>query len=276
MDYYQTLGVAKTATDDEIKKAFRKLAMKHHPDRGGDEAQFKQIQEAYATLGDSEKRKQYDNPSPFGNSSSGFHQYGGFPPGFEDLFRSGQFGDLFGFRQQQRPMKNRDISLETEITLEDAFSGKTLTASIQLPSGREQMLEIKVPPGIHSGQRLRLAGMGDDSNAQVQRGDIYINIHIARHRDFERNGDDLLKEIEVSVWDAILGKEMMIRTLDNRQLNVTIPPGTQPDSVLRLAGYGMPNVNDNRFKGNILLGIKVSIPRDLTDEQKNLVKQLSA
>ena len=269
MDYYQTLGVAKDATDDDIKKAFRKLAMKHHPDRGGDEAQFKQIQEAYATLSDTQKRAQYDNPQPQFNGGG----FGGFPPGFEEMFRSGQFGDLFGFRQ--RPVKNRDLSLETQITLEDCYTGKEITANIQLPSGREQVLEIKVPAGIQSGQRLRLSGMGDDSNPHLHRGDIYINIYVHNHSEYQRQGDDLIKEIEITAWEAMLGKDMVIKTLDNRQLSVTIPPGTQPNSTLRLAGYGMPNVNDNRFKGNILLNINVSIPKVLTDEQKNLVRQLS-
>lgn len=272
MDYYQILGVAKTATDDEIKKAFRKLAMKHHPDRGGDQAEFQKIQEAYATLGDVQKRQQYDNPAP-----QGFQQFGGMPPGFEDLFRGmGQggfqdFGSMFGFRQQ-RPVKNRDTGLETQITLEDAFSGKTIMASIQLPSGREQVLEIKIPAGIQSGQRLRLSGMGDDSIPNVPRGDIYVTIHVAPHRLFQRNGDDLVSEITVSVWDAMLGTTKIINTLDNKQIEVTVPAGTQPNSTLRLSGYGMPNVNDNRFRGNILLGINITIPV-LTEEQKNVVRQ---
>lgn len=272
MDYYKTLGISKDATDDQIKKAYRKLASQHHPDKGGDTAEFQKIQEAYATLSDAQKRQQYDNPQP---QFSGGHFGGGMPPGFEEMFRSGQFGDLFGFRQQ-RPVKNRDLSLETQITLEDAFSGKNLTANIQLPSGREQVLEIKVPAGIQSGQRLRLTGMGDDSNPNLHRGDIYINIHVYQHAEYERHGDDLIKEIEITAWEAMLGKDMIIKTLDGRQLNVTIPPGTQPQSTLRLAGYGMPNVNDNRYKGNILLNINVSIPKVLTDEQKNLIKQLSA
>jgi curved DNA-binding protein len=275
-DYYRALGIQKGASDDEIKKAYRKLAMKHHPDRGGDQAEFQKIQEAYATLSDPQKRAEYDNPAP-----QGFQQFGGMPPGFEDLFRGmggggfQDFGNMFGFRQPQRPAKNRDISLETQITLEDAFSGKTLMANIQLPSGREQVLEIKIPPGISSGQRLRLQGMGDDSNPHLNKGDIYITIHIARHDMFERDGDDLVTEITISAWNAMLGTETTIKTLDNRQLQVSVPAGTQPGSTLRLAGYGMPNIQDNRFKGNILLNINVKIPTNLTDEQKNLIKQLN-
>ena len=275
MDYYNTLGVSKDASEDDIKKAYRKLAMKHHPDRtGGDDSKFKEIQEAYATLSDPEKRSQYDNPRPqFGGT-----HHGGFnemPPGFEDIFGQ-MFGgrNPFGFAQQPRPVKNRDIALDTQITLEDAYIGKTLTANVQLPSGRDQLLEIKIPPGIQSGQRLRLSGMGDDSNPHLHRGDIYINVHIYPHREYERHGDDLHKQIKISAWDAMLGTDMTIKTLDNRQLSVTVPAGTQPNSTLRLAGYGMPNVQDIRFRGNILLNIDVSIPM-LTEEQKNIVKQLS-
>jgi curved DNA-binding protein len=274
-DYYQTLGVQKGATDDEIKKAYRKLAMKHHPDRGGKQEEFQKIQEAYATLGDAQKRQQYDNPAP-----QGFSQFGGMPPGFEDLFRGGggfeQFSDMFGFgRAQRRPVKNRDISLETQITLEEAYTGKTIMANVQLPSGRDQVLEIKVPPGIQSGQRLRLQGLGDDSNPAINRGDIYISVHLARHDKFERNGDDLITAITISAWDAMLGKETVIKTLDGRNLEVTIPAGTQPGSTLRLAGYGMPNVHDGRYKGNIMIHVNVTIPTNLTDGQKDMIKQIN-
>ena len=274
-DYYHALGVQKGASDDEIKKAYRKLAMKHHPDRGGDASEFQKIQEAYATLSDPHKRTEYDNPAP-----QGFQQFGGFPPGFEEMFGGGRgfqdFGNMFGFRQPPRQSKNRDISLETQVTLEDAFTGKTIMANINLPSGREQVLEIKVPPGISAGQRLRLQGMGDDSNPHLNKGDIYITIHVARHSMYEREGDDLITEITVSAWDAMLGTDTTIKTLDNRQLQVGIPAGTQPGSTLRLAGYGMPNIQDGRFRGNILLNINVNIPTNLTEEQKNLIKQLKA
>ena len=275
MDYYQTLGVAKDASDDEIKRAFRKLAMKHHPDRGGDQAEFQKIQEAYATLGDPQKRAEYDNPAP-----KGFQQYGGMPPGFEEMFGRGfgngfqNFHDLFGFRQP-RPVRNRDLNLDTQITLEDAYNGKTIMAQVQLPSGREQVLEIKIPPGIKSGQRLRLSGLGDDANQAVPRGDIYVGIHIAPHPKFTREGDDLHTDALISVWDAMLGTTHKIQTLDGKELEVSIPPGTQPFTIMRVAGYGMPNVQDNRFRGNILLSINVKIPTFLSDEEKNLIKQLN-
>lgn len=273
-DYYQTLGVNKGASDDEIKRAFRKLAMKHHPDRGGNAEEFKKIQEAYATIGDPEKRANYDNPQPqFG---------GGFPGGFEDLFRNGgPFADIFGgaspfgftHRQHPQPVRNSDLNLDTRISLEDAFNGKELVANVQLPSGKDQVLEIKIPQGINDGQRLRLQGLGDDRISQAPRGDLYVQVRINPHYFFERRGDDLIASINISVWEAILGKEHEIETLDRKKLNITIPPGTQPGSTLRLSGYGMPNIRDPRYRGNILLTINILIPQNLTDDQKNILKQ---
>lgn len=276
-DYYQTLGIQKNATDDDIKKAYRKLAMKHHPDRGGNADEFKKIEEAHRILSDPQRRAEYDNPQPQGfGGFGGFGGGGGFPPGFEDIFAQFNInGSPFGFANSRRVMKNRDMSVEAKITLEEAYIGKKLMANIQLISGKEQVLEIGIPAGIQSGQRLRLSGMGDDSYPQMPRGDIYVNILVHPHPEFRREGDDLIKSINISVWDAILGTNIKVKTLDNKELNVTIPPGTQPSTVMRLAGYGMPNVNDSRFKGNILLDIKISIPALLTDEQKNLVIQLS-
>jgi curved DNA-binding protein len=146
MDYYNILGVDRSASQDDIKKAYRKLAAKHHPDRGGDTAKFQEISAAYDTLSDPNKRSQYDNPQPQG----GFQQYGGMPPGFEEMFRgfgNSPFGDIFGQRRQQ-PVRNRTLNLQTQITLEEAFKGKDLLANVQLPSGRDQLLEVKIPAGV--------------------------------------------------------------------------------------------------------------------------------
>lgn len=275
-DYYQTLGVQKGATEDEIKRAYRKLAMKHHPDRtGGDDTEFKKIQEAYATLGDAQKREQYDSPQP---------DFGGMPPGFENLFRGGSpFEGFFGggnpffgqgFRHRT-PAKNSDLNLDTTITLADAYNGKDLTASVTLPSGREQMLEIKIPPGIQSGQRLRLQGLGDDRNPQLPRGDLFLGVRVLMDPLYERRGDDLCRNLTISVWDALLGKDIVLDTIDGKQLNVTIPPCSQPGSTLRLSGYGMPHINDPRFKGNLMLNLTVTFPKSLTEDQKNIIKQIS-
>jgi DnaJ-class molecular chaperone len=272
-DYYSTLGLSKTATQDEIKQAYRKLAMKHHPDRtGGDDTEFKKIQEAYATLSDLEKRSQYDNPQP-----QGFQQFGGMPPGFEDIV-SQMFGggNPFGFAGMggQRQARNKTLNIQTQISLEDAFFGKELIANITLPNGREQVVNVKIPRGIQDGTTLRLAKMGDDSYANLPRGDIHLTVNIMPNNKFGRQGDDLIKELEVNAIDAILGKNYQLETIDNRLLEVKINPGTQHGQLLAAAGYGMPNINDNRFVGRLLIQVKIQIPNNLTNSQLTKLREI--
>jgi curved DNA-binding protein len=271
-DYYSTLGVSKTANQDEIKRAYRKLAAQHHPDRGGDKEKFQEIQAAYDTLSDPEKRSQYDNPQPQ------FHfQQGGVPPGFEDIFSAfggGPFGDFFG-RRQHRP-RNRNLNLQTTIDLVDAFNGKELLANITLPSGKDQTLQIKIPAGIQDGTTLRLTGMGDDTIPNAPRGDLHLTVNIAPHTVFRRQGDDLIKTITITCIDAMLGKTLRVSTIDNKNLDVNITPGTQYGTILSLNGYGMPHIQDNRMRGRLLLEIAVIIPSNLTETQKNLLKQAFA
>ena len=274
-DYYNTLGVHRGANQDEIKQAFRRMAAQHHPDRGGDTATFQEVQAAYATLSDPEKRQQYDNPQPqFGGG--GFHFDGGVPPGFENFFAQafGQGGNPFfgqGFRQPQR---NRNLNLQTTITLEEACLGKNLMANVGLPSGLEQVLEVKIPPGVRDGTVLRLAGMGDDTYNNAPRGDIHLTINIQPHHIYQRQGDDLLRTLTVSCFDAILGKTVKFDTLDGKTLEVNVAPGTQPGQTLAVQGYGMPYMADPRMKGRLLLEINITIPTDLNQPQKDLVKQL--
>jgi curved DNA-binding protein len=279
VDYYQTLGVAKNASDDDIKKAYRKLAMKHHPDRtGGDDTEFKKIQEAYATLSDPQKRSQYDNPQPqFGNMGGGFN---GVPPGMDEIlsqmFGGSPFGPFGGAFQQRRPQqRNQTIGLHTHITLEDAYKGKDVVASFTLPSGELRTIEIKIPPGINDGVTLRVGGVGDQTHKHLPPGDIHLTVNVQPHILFKREGDDLVREVDISVWDAILGKNITVECIDGRQVLATVPPGIQPGATLRLHGYGMPNQNDYRFKGNMMLKLKIIIPTNLTEEQKDLVRRLS-
>lgn len=270
-DYYSTLGVSKTANQEEIKKAYRKLASQHHPDRGGNKERFQEIQAAYDTLSDPDKRSQYDNPQPnFGGF--GF-QANGVPPGFEDIFGAfggGPFGDIFGRRGKPR---NRNLNIQTAISLEEAFNGKEVIANLTLPSGKEQTLQIKIPPGISDGATLRLAGMGDDSIPNVPRGDIHLTVNVLPHPVFQRRGDDLVRTVVITCIDAMLGKNVRVTTIDNRQLDVEIAPGTQAGSILALQGQGMPNINDPRFKGRLLLEISIIIPNNLTEQQKKALQE---
>lgn len=271
-DHYQTLGVDKTATQEEIKSAYRKLASKNHPDRGGDTATFQKIQAAYDVLGDATKRAEYDNPQPQGGFH--FHQGGGVPPGFEDILRNFHgFGDIFGHMHQRPQQRNRILNLQTAITLEEAFSGKELVANIQLPSGRDQIINVKIPAGVNDGTVLRLREIGDDTFSNIPRGDVHLSITVMPHSTFSRQGDDLIKEITVNALDAILGTNVTVNTIDGKTLNITVKEGTQPGTTLSATGYGMPNMHNGNFKGRLLLPVKIVIPTNLTNDQKTLINQ---
>jgi len=273
MDAYTTLGVARDASDDEIKKAYRKLASQHHPDKGGDTAKFQEIQSAYDTLSDPQKRAEHDNPRQANN----FHFHtGNMPPGFEDMFGAFGFGDIFGHRAQARPQRNSTLNLHTSVSLEEAFTGKELVATVQLPSGKEQIINVKIPAGVTDGTVLRLREIGDDRISGVPKGDIHLTVMVRSSALFERQGDDLVKSVDISALDAILGIDKIISTIDHKSLNVTIPAGTQPNTTLALHGQGMPNMHDSRFRGRLLLRINVTIPTNLTDEQKEFIRQARA
>jgi curved DNA-binding protein len=269
---YNTLGIDRTASPDDIKRAYRKMAAQHHPDRGGNTEKFQEIQAAYDILSDAGKRAQYDNPQPQMEGFPGGFQFhtGGFPPGFEDIFEHA-FGGMF---RRQQPQRNRSLNLQASISLEDAFNGKDVIANINLPSGKNQTLEIKIPAGIQDGMTIRLNGMGDDSIPNAPKGDLHLTVHIHPHNTFIRQGDDLIQVLKINCLDAIVGKNISIKTIDNKELDVTINPGTQHGQILSLQGYGMPNINDNRMRGRMLINIEIHVPTDLTEQQKDIIKKI--
>lgn len=273
MDYYLTLGLQRSASQDEIKKAYRSMAMKHHPDRGGDEKKFKEIEEAYRTLSDPQKKQMYDmgvDPN---------RQQGGFNQGpFEFHFGSGDVNDFFGnfgfggFGRQ--PMRrNRSLSINIEVTLEDVLTGKDFSAEVGVPGGNKKLINISIPPGVEHGQQIRYQGMGDDSMKDIRPGDLIVNIILREHPRFYRDGDNLICDKTISVWDAMLGNVLEIETIDKKKLSITIPPGTQPETILSCRGEGLPNVR-HRLRGNLLLRIKIEIPRNLSNDQKNQIEKL--
>jgi DnaJ-class molecular chaperone len=274
MDYYNTLGLQRNASDAEIKKAYRSMAMKYHPDRGGDEKKFKEISQAYEYLSDPQKKQIIDlGGDP--NAQQGAGGFGQSP--FEFHFNSGNMNDIFGNfgfggfgRQPQR--RNRSLNVNVEITLEDVLNGKDFTAEVSIP-GRNKMINIQIPPGIEHGQQIRYEGMGDDSIPGLKPGDLLVNIVVREHGRYRREGTSLIIEREVNVWDAILGASIDIQTLDNKTLSIKLPPGTQPDTVLSCKGEGLPNMR-TRQRGNMLIRIKVSIPKILNPEQINLIQQI--
>ncbi len=275
MNYYSTLGLNKGASPEEIKKAYRSMAMKHHPDRGGDEKKFKEIEEAYRTLSDPQKKQMIDsgfdpNAQP---GQGGFYQQGPFEFHFGTDNLNDIFGN-FGFGFGQRPVrKNKSLNISVEITLEDVLHGKEINAEVGIPGKKSKMMNISIPPGIESGQQIRFEGMGDDSIAGLRPGDLIVNIFVRPNESFRREGDNLYCEKTISVWDAILGSSIDIKTIDNKTININIPAGTQPETVFGCRGEGLPNVRSKK-RGTLLVKIKIEIPRSLSTSEKSVIEKL--
>jgi curved DNA-binding protein len=263
IDYYKTLGVSKSASQEEIKKAYRSLAMKHHPDRGGDEKKFKEIEEAYRILSDTQARSQYDNPNTFntGNINEEI---------FEQFFRN-PFG--FGAGFSGRGPRNPNINVTIDVTLEDAFRGKTIDAEIGLSNGGTKLVSINIPPGVETGMQIKYNGMGETLHPKLQPGDLIASIRVLRHHMWNRQGDNLIFEKTISVWDALLGTGLTLVTIDGKTLSINIPAGTQPDTMLSCKGEGMPNVKTGR-RGNLIIQVKVKVPKDLSTDDIDRIKRL--
>jgi curved DNA-binding protein len=248
--------------------------MKHHPDRGGDEKKFKEIEEAYRTLSDPEKKRLVDaGVDP--NSQNQGHNWNQGP--FEFHFGSDNIHDIFnqfGFGFNQRPMRrNKSLNITIDVALEDVLSGKEINAEVGIPGGKKKVINIQIPPGIDNGQQIKYSGMGDDSIPDLRAGDLIVNVRVRPHPVFRREGDALAIEKVISVWDAILGTNLNISTIDNKIITITIPPGTQPETVLSCRGEGLPNMR-TRQRGNLLMKIKIDIPRNLDAAQKNLIETI--
>ena len=308
-DYYKILGVSKSASAEEIKKAYRKSAMKYHPDRNkGDkkaEAMFKDVSEAYAVLGDKEKRKQYDT---FGSE--------GFQSRFsqEDIFRDFDFGSIFsefgigGGRRNQnifnqffrntgqsnfrgrganfggstfgnfggRPqaIKGKDLVYELRLTLEDVFSDSERVVSYQSKPGTNDQVSVKIPAGITDNKKLRLKGKGQEGYNGGPKGDLFIQVKILDHTIFKREGDDLTLKKDIKYSEAVLGSEIEVTTIDKKTLRLKIPPGTQNNARLRLKGYGMPHMGQ-KGRGDAYALINIVVPKELNKKQKALLEEIS-
>jgi len=295
VDYYKVLGVSKKASDAEIKKAYRKMAMKYHPDHTkGDksaEEKFKQISEAYAVLSDKEKRQQYDT---FG--STGFHQR----YSQEDIFRGFDFGDIFkefgfggmnfggrgggnrfsfggspfgGRARQAAQTKGADLVYELALTLQEVASGVHKTIKFQ-HEGRSENISVKIPKGMITGKKVRIAGKGDISPYGGQPGDLFIQSKVLADPVFGAKEYDLTITREIRLSQSILGTKLAVPTLGGRELSLTIPPGTKHKTRMRLPGHGLPHMKGSR-KGDLFVMIHVATPEKLSEEQEKLVKMLA-
>ncbi len=289
-DYYQVLGVERSASPEDIRKAYRKLAMQYHPDRnpGNKQAEdrFKEINEAYQVLSDSQKRARYDQ---LGSAYSSWQQRGapgdfdwsqwftGQPGGnvhveygdLNDLFGQGIFSEFFqsifggmggsttGTRTRSRPVTQQPVA----ISLQEAYNGTT--RRIQ---SNHRKLEVRIPAGVKTGSKVRVAGAGPNGD------DLYLMVEVTEDPRFERQEDDLQTSSTINVFTALLGGEAEVETLAGK-IKLKIPAGTQPDQVFRLAGRGMPHVRDTQTKGDLFVRVKIRVPKQLTSKQKALLEE---
>lgn len=281
-DYYKILGVSEDSSPDEIKKAFRKLAVKHHPDRGGDEKKFKEANEAYDTLKNADKKQEYDTMRRFGSNmggqGSGFKFHTGnfnefFGGDFFEEFMSGMGGMGQRQRFRQRPRANKDVSIRITMSIKEIMSSVKRTISVKLPSGRDEIVDVKIGAGIQNGVVLKYSGLGDDSNSNLPRGNLLIRVTILDSDGFTRKGNDLWTDKTINAFDAMRGTEFQIKDLQDNIVKVKVPAGTQPGSVLQLKGKGMPVHESLSIRGNMYIKIHVTIPK-LTQQQLNKIKDL--
>lgn len=297
-DYYKTLGVSKNASDEEIKKAYRKLAMKYHPDHTkGDkkaEERFKQISEAYAVLSDKKKRNQYDT---FG--SSGFQQrysqediFKGFD--FSTIFKEFGFGNAdfsskrgggmrFAFgngspfggraRRQQAQTRGSDLIYELPLTIREIATGTSKTITLR-HQGRSENITVKIPEGMITGKKLRLAGKGEQCPYGGPPGDLYIQSKLLDDPVYSVKGYNLYINRDIKLTQALLGAKIYVPTIDGKRLSLKIPAGTRHKTKMRLSGHGLSNMQ-SKAKGDLYVIIHVNMPKDLTLKQKSLIEQLA-
>lgn len=310
-DYYQTLGVAKSAGQDEIQKAFRKLARKYHPDVAEDkstaEAKFKEINEAYEVLRDPAKRQKYDalgadwdkvQPPPPGPGGMGgfpggqefsggeyeFHFGGtGFSDFFEAFFGSGGMGggggygpgNRTGYRRRNVARRGRDVEGDIMVTLEEALKGSTRGVSFQRSnSSATETYQVKIPPGVREGQRIRLSGQGEQGAGGAQSGDLYLRVRLASHPDFRVEGNDLVYELTVPISHLVLGGPVEVPTVEGTRMRLKIPAGTQPGQKFRMRGHGMPT-GPGRPRGDLYVLVQASVPKTLSESERKLWEELA-
>jgi curved DNA-binding protein len=285
-DYYQTLGVSRTATEKEIKQAFRKLAKKYHPDANPDnpqaESRFKEINEAYEVLSDTDKRAKYDRFGPDFARMNGVGTQGGTPGGytytttgegmpdlgsiFETLFGGGMGGAARGARTQPGRVKGEDIEHPVKISLREAYEGATRTVTVG-----ERKLRVSIPAGATDGTPVRVKGAGG-AGYGGESGDLYLIVEVEPDEQFKREGNDLTTEVKVDMFTAMLGGDVEVPTLA-RPVKLKIPAGTQSGRKFRVTGKGMPLLR-GEGTGDLYARILITVPQGLTDEQRELVEQL--
>lgn len=281
MTHYATLGVSESASQDEIKRAYRKLAMQHHPDKGGDTNKFQEIQSAYDVIGDEGKRAQYDAERRNGGvrfNINGQDFGGDMPSGMEDILRnfgfafgSGNHGDPFGaFRQ---PRRNKDIQVDLVVPLSSTLFDQQKTISVQTTNGGRQAVDVQIPRGVRSTTTIKYPNLGDNFFESLPRGDLFVRVHVENDTKFQVDNLDLTHLVEIDCVRAMIGDQIKVVGIDGKQFEVTIPPGTQPGTKFRIANQGLYAMNQN-IRGSLLVSVKITIPTHLSDDQKQTIKDL--
>lgn len=310
-DYYEILGISKTATQDEVRKAFRKLARKHHPDvseekdKKSAETKFKEINEAYEVLGDPEKRKKYDQLGPSWQEYAGAgagpgpgrgrrRAATGFPPGGTDFeFGGTGFSDFFeqffgggarfsredfadGSRMGFGPVRGQDVEADLMVTIDEVFHGSKRTVSFRRGhQGKVETYTVKIPAGVREGKRIRLAGRGESGGHGGEAGDLYLNVRIAKHPDYDIDGNDLIYRVQLDPWQLVLGAEIAVPTPDGK-VKLKVRPGSQVGQKLRLRGRGLPGMAANAARGDFYVVLEVVIPTELTKAERTAWEKLAA
>ena len=285
-DYYQTLGVNEDASNDQIKKAFKDIAKKEHPDRGGDETVFKEANEAYNTLKNSQKRHDYDTQRKFGGPRQGSGQhpffnedifgdfFSGFGNGNGDMDFDGRFnfttrpGETRTFRNVRQG--NRNVQVRMAISIKEAMINDEKTINYKLPSGRDEFATVKIPAGVQHGVTFKFTGMGDDSIKNVPRGDLMVVMSVLDSDGYTRKGNDLYTDKTIDCFQAVRGHEFNIKTLEDKIIKVRVPSGTQPGTILLVKGQGMPVHKTLNIRGNLYVKIHILIPQLSAQDLKKI------
>lgn len=273
---YETLGVPKGASEEEIKRAYRKLAAKHHPDRGGDTAKFQEIQSAYETLTDPQKRAQHDNPFQHHQGPNGSH--------FEFHFGGGDANDIFAqffsqgfpggnpFQRQAQPRRNKDLRINLQITLAETLNDQRRSVSVQTTKGERFTVDVNIPRGVNNGTTIKYGQLGDNFFDTLTRGDLYVIINIIADQRFQQHGINLISDLEINSIEAMTGCDKIIQGIDGKEFNIKIPRACQYGTKFGLQGQGLYQMNTN-VRGDLIVNINVITPT-LTEQQLNILRNI--
>ena len=283
-NYYDILGVSEDASNYQIKKAFKEIAKKEHPDRGGDESVFKEANEAYDTLKNSQKRHDYDTMRKFGGPRQGGGQHPFFNEEIFGDFFSGfnngdmDFGGRFNFTQgtpgrttfRSRQRGNKNVQVRMAISIKEAMMNNEKTINYKLPSGRDEFATVKIPAGVQHGITFKFTGMGEDSIRNQPRGDLMVVMSVLDSDGYTRKGNDLYTDKTIDCFQAVRGTEFSLRTLDENIIKVKVPSGTQPNTILQVQGKGMPVHKTLNIRGNLYVKIHILIPQLSAQDLKKI------